>query len=488
MPSDDDDDVPEQTAGNRRLLASEEDARRRKRERPRAVSVWKLCGINAFFLAYGAWISSFAIVTLPYESTRFFPDADAVALGGFMFIAGASQMSGPWAGYVSDRTRSAYGRRRPVLVKGAVVAAPSLVMLLMARTYYGSLGGWAPTLYYVAFTATMLALNVMYTAASGIVPDMIPDDQTGQSNGVLAAMSAAGACMGFVYTMVHPDVGSLYWFYLALLATCVPITCYCATEESSLGGVASSDDVESSAREGSTSATVDSAFSWRELASMYTISPFVPEQKSFFWLFVCRTLYYTGISAQVFLLYLLRDTAVKEDGSGLEGHEPQQTVARLSFIGQVGGMIAAYPAGLLSDVFGRKPLIVIACAGIISVYIMFMYIHRLTSIMYIGVYYGALNGMFLSVDYALAIDCLPSRENAARWLAVWGVASFIGTSIGPTVFALILHFSPQRADGRAYGSSQEGYDVMLVVGAVWMALCASFLCLVDSKKPRAREL
>ena len=146
MPSDDDDDVPEQTAGNRRLLASEQDARRRKRERPRAVSVWKLCGINAFFLAYGAWISSFAIVTLPYESTRFFPDADAVALGGFMFIAGASQMSGPWAGYVSDRTRSAYGRRRPVLVKGAVVAAPSLVMLLVARTYYGSLGGWAPTL------------------------------------------------------------------------------------------------------------------------------------------------------------------------------------------------------------------------------------------------------------------------------------------------------------------------------------------------------
>jgi MFS family permease len=359
-------------------------------------------------------------------------------------------------------------------------------MLLVARTYYGSLGGWAPTLYYVAFTATMLALNVMYTAASGIVPDMIPDDQTGQSNGVLAAMSAAGACMGFVYTMVYPDVGSLYWFYIALLVICVPITCYCATEESSLGRVASSNDVESSA---GTPATADSAFSWRELASMYTISPFVPEQKSFFWLFVCRTLYYTGISAQVFLLYLLRDTAVKEDGSGLVGHEPQQTVARLSFIGQVGGMIAAYPAGLLSDIFGRKPLIVIACAGIISVYIMFMYIHRLTSIMYIGVYYGALNGMFLSVDYALAIDCLPSRENAARWLAVWGVASFIGTSIGPTIFALILHFSPQRADGRAYGSSQEGYDVMLIVGAAWMALCTAFLYLVKpQKRTRAREL
>ena len=211
-----------------------------------------------------------------------------------------------------------------------------------------------------------------------------------------------------------------------------------------------------------------------------------PGTKELLWLFICRTLYYTGISAQVFLQYLLRDTAVKDDGSGLTGREPQQTVARLSFIGQVGGMLCAYPAGLLSDALGRRPLIVVACVGIISVYIMFMRVHNLTTIMYIGAYYGAMNGMFLSVDYALAIDCLPSREDAARWLAIWGVASFIGTSIGPTMFSLILHFAPRPDEGRVYGSSQAGYDAMLLAGAAWMALCAAFLHLVRPNKLAAR--
>jgi len=88
------------------------------------------------------------------------------------------------------------------------------------------------------------------------------------------------------------------------------------------------------------------------------------------------------------------------------------------------------------------------------------------------------NGMFLSVDYALAIDVLPNREQSARWLAIWGIASFIGTSIGPTIFALILHFSDENEDGT---TAQSGYTVMLLIGAFWMVLCASGLVLV---KPR----
>lgn len=443
--------------------------------KPRArFSTLRLIGLNMFFLAYGAWISSFAVVTLPYESTAFFPETDAVALGGFMVIAGASQMSGPLAGYLSDRMRHAHGRRRPLIVKSASVVGPCLVALLAARTYrddLGDVGGTlAPVMYYVAFAITMIGLNVMYTAATGLVPDLVPDEQMGEANGVLAACSAAGACLSFMWTMLWPDVGNLYFFYIGLLVTCVPITCYCAVEESTLGtGEESESDAYGEA----------ASVSWRELASMYTISPNKPEQRSFFWLFVCRTLYYTGISAQVFLQYLLRDTAIKDTGERLSGREPQQVVAKISFIGQIGGMLFAYPAGLLSDVVGRKPLIVLACIGIISVYISFIYVHKLSTILYLSAYYGAVNGMFLSVDYALAIDCLPSRENAARWLAIWGVASFIGTSIGPTVYSLILHFSPDADKSSDYGSSQDGYTKMLLVGSGWMIMCVAFLYKVD---------
>ena len=101
----------------------------------------------------------------------------------------------------------------------------------------------------------------------------------------------------------------------------------------------------------------------------------------------------------------------------------------------------------------------------------------------VGIWYGAMNGMFLSVDYALAIDCLPDRAQSARWLAIWGVASFIGTSVGPLVYSLILHFADREydEDDGSKETVQEGYTTMLLVGAFLMALCAFGLLLV---KPR----
>ena len=76
-----------------RLIGAARARRRRNTKSLSRVSTPRLIGMNAFFFAYRAWISSFAIVTLPYEATMFFPKADSVALGAFMVIAGASQLS-----------------------------------------------------------------------------------------------------------------------------------------------------------------------------------------------------------------------------------------------------------------------------------------------------------------------------------------------------------------------------------------------------------
>ena len=51
--------------------------------------------------------------------------------------------------------------------------------------------------------------------------------------------------------------------------------------------------------------------------------------------------------------------------------------------------------------------------------------------------------MFLSVDYALACDVLPSLENAAQNLGVWGVYAFPGSTLGPLVAGpLLTHYGP----------------------------------------------
>eukprot|EP00965_Chrysotila_dentata_P066741 2209738-Pleurochrysis_carterae.AAC.2 len=48
--------------------------------------------------------------------------------------------------------------------------------------------------------------------------------------------------------------------------------------------------------------------------------------------------------------------------------------------------------------------------------------------------------MFLSVDYALACDVLPSLEHAAQSLGVWGVSAFFGSTLGPLVAGPLLTY------------------------------------------------
>jgi hypothetical protein len=59
--------------------------------------------MNAFGFAYGVLIATYGLITLPIESERFDPDNHAILVAFFMGLAGVSQLSGPLAGYFSDR-------------------------------------------------------------------------------------------------------------------------------------------------------------------------------------------------------------------------------------------------------------------------------------------------------------------------------------------------------------------------------------------------
>ena len=438
----------------------------------RPVPLGRLVLSQAFMYAYGLWISSYAIVTLPAESQRMFRDDHDIALAGFLAIAGLTQLAGPVAGYFSDRTRTTIGRRRPYLVLGGLLVLPALLVQWASRGFPDS--DAARLLYVLSFALSMLSLNVMYTAASGVIPDMCPDEQVGQANGVMAAMQACGASSGFLYTYAFPDVANLYRVYVLLVLVCVPSTVLALRDGTTIVLEGNQDTAPNAVR----AMRVEGGWpGLRALARCYTIDR--RRHPDFFWLFVTRALYYAGCSAQVYLQYLFRDLIVRDDGSHLSGNEPAKYVADLAFIGQVSGMLAAYPSALLSDRTGRKPVVAFACAGLVCIYVGFMVVHRLRLVLLMGAAFGALNGVYLSVDYALAVDTLPNRSEPAESLAVWGVASFLGTSIGPAVLGPILYANQEvdRDTGRVR-NTPEGYVYALSVSAFFMVLAALALKLI----------
>eukprot|EP00735_Rhodelphis_limneticus_P011186 TRINITY_DN4253_c0_g1::TRINITY_DN4253_c0_g1_i1::g.8061::m.8061 TRINITY_DN4253_c0_g1::TRINITY_DN4253_c0_g1_i1::g.8061 ORF type:complete len:479 (-),score=58.13,sp/O80605/SUC3_ARATH/23.08/1e-06,MFS_1/PF07690.11/2.3e-09,MFS_1/PF07690.11/1e-11,MFS_2/PF13347.1/5.4e-17,PUCC/PF03209.10/0.2,PUCC/PF03209.10/2.6e-05 TRINITY_DN4253_c0_g1_i1:68-1504(-) len=440
------DDDPEQGLVSKpRDLESRDRSDSRKRDDKNRLSIWTLVGLNSFEFSYGLLVSSYLVITLPAEAEHMFRDTHAMMLAAFLGLAGLSQLSGPIAGLLSDRCKSKWGRRRPYLVLGYLVALPTLFLQWGARNAQS--GG----VYMLAFFIDMLALNVMYASFSGIIPDFVSVAQRGEANGVMALLMVAGACSGFGLFAVLDDVAALYPVYALVLTLGVIVTVWTANEAPSLG---------------STEQPID----WKEVLRGF--KPNYKENPDFFWVFVSRALYYMAISQQTFMLYYFRDVVGAED--------PDHYASVLALLAHLTAGPVAYPMGKLSDRVGRVPLVNASCVIIALIYVTFLFTRKAVTVLILGCIFGMANGTYLSVDYALAVDTLPKNDGAAQSLGLWGIAAFLGTMMGPLISGPLLYFLGRTPDSDHY--SLAGYSVILTLGAVYML--ASGYVLKYLTKPR----
>jgi hypothetical protein len=92
-----------------------------------------LMAINAFAFAYSLVCCTLGVIVLPSEAVHLFRDQHAMMLGVMLGCTGITQLLSPAVGYLSDRSLSPYGRRRPLMVLGGVVACVGNVAMLATR-------------------------------------------------------------------------------------------------------------------------------------------------------------------------------------------------------------------------------------------------------------------------------------------------------------------------------------------------------------------
>mmetsp|Transcript_57634 Transcript_57634/g.119115 ORF Transcript_57634/g.119115 Transcript_57634/m.119115 type:complete len:135 (-) Transcript_57634:22-426(-) len=85
--------------------------------------------------------------------------------------------------------------------------------------------------------------------------------------------------------------------------------------------------------------------------------------------------------------------------------------------------------------------------------------------------YGLGAGSYMSVDYALALKCLPTSKESAQSFGLWGIAGFLGSCLGPFLVGGVLCFFPQPgSQPRTWQRSHfqfKGYALgILVAGAL----------------------
>jgi MFS family permease len=381
--------------------------------------------ISILGFALSALSNSMHTLILPVRVRELVGQAQQSTYLGLITFAGLiiAMLVQPVAGAISDRAGFRWGRRRPLIALGSIAAVLLLLGMGAAPSYTAIFALWC---------LAQMSLNVAQGPFQAFIPDLVPPGKRGLASGVKNLMEIGGAAalallIGFFMGRYLLDAdGPWLWLSLGALglillaAMLVTLT----IKEKPISGISP-------------------LFSFSLLYECFRVNV---KMRSWFILFlVSRLLFIMGYSTlQGFALYYFQDVV------GFSN--PAELTASLVTAVGVAVLVAVYPAGRLSDKFGRRPLLIfsglLAALGIAIIY--------LTRTYYVIVIAGSLIGIaaatFLSANWALATDLIPGEE-AARYLGITNLATAGGAALARLIGPAIDFFNRQDAG--------LGYSVML---------------------------
>jgi len=328
-------------------------------------------------------------IVLPALLLRFAPEVlKNTYLGGMTFAGLILAMAiQPLSGALSDRTRSRWGRRRPWILAGTLFSLIFLIGMALTANLWGLL---------VTYLLLQIASNTAHGPAQGLIPDLVPDERRGLASGIKNLFDMGGLVVtSLVAGQLMGDENPTLAFAImgGVLALSALITLLATSE--------------TPAAEAGKSAA---GYSLRDLLRVE-----LRRYPDYAWLIVSRFFILLGIYAvQVFAQYYIRDRLGMEDPAAVTGN-------LMATIG-IALTLLVLPAGLLSDRFGRRRLNLFSGA-LAALGIFLLILVRDVSTLYIfGGIIGMATGIFLSVNWALATDLIPTEE-AGKYLGLSNLAT-----------------------------------------------------------------
>ncbi|MFG2800390.1 MFS transporter [Streptomyces pseudovenezuelae] len=321
-----------------------------------------------------------------------------------------SLAANPFFGALSDRTTARWGRRSPWIVAGAAGGALSLLVLA------GAGGLWLMTL---GWCLVQLTLNAAFAAVTAAVPDRVPRLQRGAVGGWIGAAQILGAVVG---TGLATAAGGIAAGYAA---------CAVFTLAGVLPYVLRHQDLR-------LAVTDQPAWSWRSFARGFWLSP--RRYPDFAWAWVTRFLInLSNALVLLYLLYYLRDRLHHDD--------PEQGVLILTAVDSVALLATVVVGGVWSDRVGRRKPFVRWSGVLMAVATALLALWQTwPSAIIVAALLGVGLGVFMSVDFALMTDVLPTALDRGKDLGVINIANSLPQVAAPAIAApIVTHLGGYRA-------------------------------------------
>ncbi|UCH51956.1 MAG: MFS transporter [Chloroflexota bacterium] len=402
--------------------------------------------ISIFAAALSVLWPSLHSVIIPLRLLEFAPEAQKNTYLGLMTFAGSliAVFVQPVAGAISDRFSSRFGRRRPFILVGTLLALVFLPGIGISGSFLFLLLGYC---------LLQVATNIAQGPFQAFIPDMVPSGRKGVASGAKSLAEVLGG-VAFLRLVAYfmdnyTTSGSETWLWLAIGVPGIIL----------LGGMVA------------TMLTVKEQPSYLEgqpstaktMASAYKID--AKRNMSFIWFLLSRLFILMAmVVLQTFALYFIRDVIRHPNPAGV-------TADLLITVG-IFLLLAVYPAGQLSDRLGRKPIILSSgFIGILGITVLF-FARTYTGILACGGLLGVSAGAFLSTNWALATDLVPAGEEA-RYLGLTNIATAGAGALARLTGPVIDFFNAQR-----YGF---GYSVMLLICIFYFVIGSALVIPVKVK-------
>jgi Na+/melibiose symporter-like transporter len=380
------------------------------------------------------WPSLHSII-IPLRLLDFAPEAQKNTYLGLLTFVGSmiAVFVQPLAGALSDRFGSRWGRRRPFIFVGTLLALLFLPSIGISGSFLFLL---------IGYCLLQVATNIAQGPFQAFIPDLVPKGRRGVASGAkgLAEILGGVAFLRLVAYFMdnYSSSGCDAWLWAAigflglmLLAAMIATMLLVKEQPSSSAGEPSA---------------------LKTLAGAYKID--AKGNPGFIWFLVSRLFILMAmVILQTFALYFIRDV--------INHPNPAGVAADLLIAVGVFLLLAVYPAGQLSDRFGRKPVIFFSGAvGIIGVLVL-LGARSYAGTLICGGLLGLSAGAFLSTNWALATDLVPAGEEA-RYLGLTNIATAGAGALARLIGPVIDFFNTRQ--------SGLGYSVMLLVCVLYFVI------------------
>jgi len=278
-------------------------------------------GLNYLWISYNSLILPTQVIYVFPENQRSF-FLGVIASGGVVLGITMNIFSG----VISDQFRSKWGRRRPFIVLDITLLIPTMLMVAFLPLD-------APLLIF-GYVLMQIFSNLSQGSYQPLLPDLIEQNQRGEAGGFLGLFTLIGNALGYGITGILVGMGYLS---ISALITLIPLT---ITTFILVNLIKNEDKPYFGRTKKVTEAIIDM---------------FNPKEKApgFIWLVLGSFFVMTGSSGLIYFeLYFFK--------YDLKLQNPAFAVAITGVIVLIIGMVAAIGLGYLSDIVGRKYILIIA--------------------------------------------------------------------------------------------------------------------------------